>query len=220
MRASRKEEILSTATKLFNAHGYGTISLHDIAKEMNISRGNLTYHFKIKEDILKVLAVKMWEEIINILSGSNSLPSFKNLHLQTESYIACQRKYAFVFLDHQVLKHPVIEKQFKEITKQGIKSNKMAIAFAVANGNFKPEPFNGAYNNLAFLVWNIGSIWTSQQINSGEMSVENLEVLMWSIIYPHFTEKGRQAFYTFFGDDIMDKLGKPFDTNVQNFILF
>ena len=73
---------------------------------------------------------------------------------------------------------------------------------------------------MAFLSWHIGSIWTSQQINSGEMSIENLEVLMWSIIYPHFTEKGRQAFYMFFGDDIMNKLGKPFDTNVQNFILF
>jgi len=220
MKASRKEEILATAISLFNKNGYGAVSLYDIAKEMNISRGNLTYHFKVKEDILKILAEKMWEEIITTLSASTSLPSFKNLHLQTKSYVACQKKYAFVFLDHQVLNHPVIEKKFKEITKQGIETNKMAIAFALANGNFKPEPFNGAYDNLAFLSWNIGSIWTSQQINSGEMSIENLEVLMWSIIYPHFTEKGRQAFYTFFGDDIMDKLGKPFDTKVQNFILF
>ena len=220
MKVSRKEEILSTAIKLFNKDGFGAVSLYDIAKEMTISRGNLTYHFKTKEDILKALVVKMWEEIMTTLSVSTSLPSFKNLHIQTESYIACQRKYAFVFLDHQVLKHPIIEKKFKELTKQGIEANKMAIAFAIANGNFKPEPFNGAYNNLAFLVWNIGSIWTVQQINSGEMSIENLEILMWSIIYPHFTEKGRQAFYTFFGDDIMDKLGQPFDTNVQNFILF
>ena len=137
-----------------------------------------------------------------------------------EDYIACQREYAFVFLDNQVLNHPVIESKFSEITKRGLEANKMAIAFAIANGNVKPEPFNGAYDNLAFLVWNIGSIWTSQQINSGEMSVENLEVLMWSIIYPHFTEKGKEAFYTFFGDDIMDKLGKPFDTKVHKFSLF
>lgn len=220
MKTSRKEDILSTATRLFNEYGFGAVTLYDIAKEMKISRGNLAYHFKTKEDILKVLAEKMWKKMLDILSTATSFPSFKNLHLQTEEYIACQREYAFVFLDNQVLNHPVVKSKFSEITTLGIEANKMAIAFAIANGNFEEEPFNGAYNNLAFLVWNIGSIWTSQQINTGEMSVENLEALMWSVIYPHFTEKGRQAFFTFFGDDIMDKLGNPFDTSVEAFTSF
>jgi len=138
----------------------------------------------------------------------------------TDTLMAAIRSLAPFFLDNQVLEHLTIKSKFNEITKRAIEANKMAIAFAIANGNFQQEPFNGAYNNLAFLVWNIGSIWTSQQINNSVMSVENLEALMWSIIYPHFTEKGRKAFYTFFGDDIMDKLGHPFDTSVEAFIEF
>jgi len=220
VKASRKENILSTATRLFNESGYGAVTLYDVAKAMDISRGNITYHFKTKEAILEVVAEKMWNKILDKLSISSSLPSFKNLHLQTEDYVACQRDFSFIFLDNQVLEHPLIKSKFREITKRGIETNKMAIAFAVANGNFEQEPFNGAYNNLAFLVWNIGSIWTSQQINNGEMSIQNLEALMWSIIYPHFTEKGRKAFYDFFGHDIMDKLGNPFDTTVEAFITF
>ena len=220
MKGSRKEEVLITAINLFNKHGFGTISLYDIAKKIGISRGNLTYHFKTKEDILEALAFKMWAKISETLSVTSNFPSFKNLHLQTKAYVDCQKEYAFVFLDHQVLAHPIIENNFKKLTKQGIESNKMAIAFAIANGNFQPEPFKGAYNNLAFLTWNIGSIWTSQQISSGEMSVENLEILMWSIIYPHFTEKGKKAFYTYFGADIMDKLGTPFNTKTEDFIVF
>ena len=187
---------------------------------MGISRGNLTYHFKTKEDILAALAVRMWEKMDKILSPSKSFPSFENLHHQTIAYVAFQKEYAYVFLDHQVLSHPIIENNFKKFTKQGIESSKMAIAFAIANGNFQPEPFKGAYNNLAFLTWNIGSIWTSQQISSGELTVENLEVLKWSIIYPHFTEKGKKAFYAFFGDDIMDKLGTDFNTKSTNHVFF
>jgi len=93
-----------------------------------------------------------------------------------------------VFLDHQVLAHPIIKNNFKKLTKQGIESSKMAIAFAIANGNFQPEPFKGAYNNLAF--------------------------------HPHFTEKGKKAFYAYFGADIMDKLGTPFNTKTEDFIVF
>lgn len=220
MKNSRKDEILSAASTLFNKDGYGAVSLYDIANVMGISRGNLTYHFKTKEDILETLASKLWKEMDSILSASRAMPSFQNLHHQTEAYVACQIEYAFIFLDNQVLAHPIIAEEFQNFTKQGIESNKMAIAFAISNGNFEPEPFNGAYNNVAFLSWNIGSIWTLQQVNSGALSVENLEVLMWSIIYPHFTEKGRNAFYAFFGDDIMNKLGTAFDTKATDFILF
>ena len=220
MATARKEKILSTATKLFNEYGYGTVTLYDIANEMNISRGNLAYHFKTKDDIIKVLAEEMWEKIVEIFSISDTIPSFKNLHKQTEDYIDCQREYAFIFLDNQVINHPNLKSKITEITKRGIEANKMAIAFAMANGNFEQEPFNGAYNNLAFLVWNIGSIWTSQQINTGELSIENVEALMWSIIYPHFTKKGRKAFYNFFGDDILDRLGNPFDTSIEAFMAF
>lgn len=220
MKASRKTEILNTAKTLFNQGGFGAITLYDIAKEMGISRGNLTYHFKTKEDVLEAIAMDMWSKMDEIFSASRDFPSFENLHRQTKAYVDCQREYAFVFLDNQVLRHPIIEHNFKKFTKQGIESNKLAIAFAISNGNFQPEPFNGAYNNVAFLSWNIGSIWTLEQVNSGELSVENLEVLMWSIIYPHFTEKGKKAFYAFFGDDIMDKLGTAFETQAKEFIVF
>ncbi len=220
MKASRKEEILSAATTLFNQHGFGAISLYDVAKHLGISRGNLTYHFKTKDDVLEAIAQKMWSKMDDILAESRLFPSFKNLHKQTVEYVACQTEFAFIFLDNQVLTHPIIESEFKAFTKQGIESNKMALAFAITNGNVHPEPFNGAYNNVAFLSWNIGSIWTLQQVKSGELSVENLEVLMWSIIYPHFTEKGKKAFYAFFGDDVMDKLGTAFETKAKDFILF
>jgi AcrR family transcriptional regulator len=50
-----KEWILETACRLFNEHGTAAISTKRIAKEMGISPGNLYYHFKNKEEIIRAL---------------------------------------------------------------------------------------------------------------------------------------------------------------------
>ena len=50
-----KSKIISTACKYFNHSGFSPVSLFELAQHMEMSRGNLTYHFKDKEGIAKVL---------------------------------------------------------------------------------------------------------------------------------------------------------------------
>ncbi|WP_295119393.1 TetR/AcrR family transcriptional regulator [uncultured Chitinophaga sp.] len=50
-----QEKILDTAIKLYNTHGISKITSRHIAAEMDISPGNLHYHFKHTEDIIKAL---------------------------------------------------------------------------------------------------------------------------------------------------------------------
>jgi len=50
-----KEKILSKALELFNEKGYNNITTRHIAAELAISAGNLHYHFKHSEDIIKIL---------------------------------------------------------------------------------------------------------------------------------------------------------------------
>ncbi|MCG7561988.1 TetR/AcrR family transcriptional regulator [Pseudoalteromonas sp. McH1-42] len=48
-----KEKIIRTSIALFNLHGERTITTNHIASNMGISPGNLYYHFKNKEDIIR-----------------------------------------------------------------------------------------------------------------------------------------------------------------------
>ena len=54
----RRDDILDTAERLFNERGYNAVSLRDIAEALQISKGNLTYHFQKKEDLIEACVVR------------------------------------------------------------------------------------------------------------------------------------------------------------------
>ena len=65
MKTDTRKKILDTARALFNQYGYNSVSLRDIAKTVDISEGNLTYHFKKKENLVESL----------LAEGEDTLPT-------------------------------------------------------------------------------------------------------------------------------------------------
>ena len=55
MGKDTRQRILDSARELFRVHGYNGVSLQDIADTVGISKGNLTYHFSKKEEIMEEL---------------------------------------------------------------------------------------------------------------------------------------------------------------------
>lgn len=54
-RNTTKKEIILTATRMFLERGYSATSIKAISDALEISTGNLTFHFPTKEDLLAVL---------------------------------------------------------------------------------------------------------------------------------------------------------------------
>ncbi len=59
MKLDIRQKILDTAKKLFNEKGFNSVSTQEIAHELGISKGNLTYHFHKKEEIIEAI-IKQW----------------------------------------------------------------------------------------------------------------------------------------------------------------
>lgn len=58
MKQNIKREIMDTAKCLFIKKGFHDTSMRDIAAALNISVGNLTYHYKRKEDLIEAILIE------------------------------------------------------------------------------------------------------------------------------------------------------------------
>ena len=111
---SRKLEILETALKLFNESNTQTATTNHIAKAMNISPGNLHYHYKNREEIIFKLYIQLREEMS---LSVNELPkSIKELNAHEKILIEIQWKYRFFFRELLFLfsRDRSLEKQYIE----------------------------------------------------------------------------------------------------------
>lgn len=64
-----REKILHFALALFNDQGVGSVSTNHIADEAGISPGNLYYHFRNKEDIVRSLFAIFEDELDAVLNA-------------------------------------------------------------------------------------------------------------------------------------------------------
>jgi AcrR family transcriptional regulator len=62
-----RERILETALELFNCLGEPNVTTADIANEMNISPGNLYYHFRNKDEIIGELYASYEARVLPLL---------------------------------------------------------------------------------------------------------------------------------------------------------
>lgn len=63
IEAARRRQILDIALGEITAKGYGNTTLQEIAKQANISKGVIYYHFQDREDLLR----SIWAELIGEL---------------------------------------------------------------------------------------------------------------------------------------------------------
>ena len=92
---SRKIEILETARKLFNESNTQAVTTNHIAKAMGISPGNLHYHYKNREEIIRLLYTQMREKMT--LSIEELPRTLDALGEHQKSLIGVQWEYRFFF---------------------------------------------------------------------------------------------------------------------------
>lgn len=100
MARRTRERILETALVMFNAQGEPNVTTNHIADELEISPGNLYYHFRNKDDIVEQLFAvyeTRMDEALRV--PQERLPNLEDIWMQLHRVFECMWDYRFLYRD-------------------------------------------------------------------------------------------------------------------------
>lgn len=100
MARQTRQRILDASLAMFNAQGEPNVTTNHIADELEISPGNLYYHFRNKDDIIEQLFGRYEERIGAAMTvPDRRLPDLEDIWLQMHLVFECIWDYRFLYRD-------------------------------------------------------------------------------------------------------------------------
>ncbi len=159
-----RERILETSLALFNRAGAPNVTTADIADEMNISPGNLYYHFRNKDEIIGELFGAYEGEVQPLLSApSGRLPDVEDLWLMLHLVFERMCAYRFLFrdLDEIASRNHKLARQHADLVARG-----EATVIALCQGMSAAGTLRASEREMAALAANVAMVstyWLSYQ---------------------------------------------------------
>ncbi len=122
MSGKTRTRILDAALRLFNEQGESNISTNHIADELEISPGNLYYHFRNKDDIIEQLFQRFEERMDAALQVPEGRPAtLEDVWLQLHRVFECIWDYRFLYRDiiNILSRNRSLRLRFARILKRG-----------------------------------------------------------------------------------------------------
>jgi AcrR family transcriptional regulator len=100
MARQTRQRILDASLAMFNGQGEPNVTTNHIADELEISPGNLYYHFRNKDDIIEQL-FGGYEQRMDaaLVAPSGRLPGLEDVWLQLHLVFECIWDYRFLYRD-------------------------------------------------------------------------------------------------------------------------
>ena len=167
-----RDKIIDTAIQLFNERGTKTISTNHIAAEIGISPGNLYYHFRNKEDIIRAIFEQMdaygvgqYQIILNNYPPG-TIEALEQTFIMIQEY---NWRYRFFKreLTALIMNDTLLKERFQATNRQMQDMIRFTIDGGIANGNIKP--MSAAYKeHFVDAIWLVALFWLNYLEVGGE----------------------------------------------------
>jgi AcrR family transcriptional regulator len=187
-----RDRIIDAALDLFNQHGTASISTNHIAEALGMSPGNLYYHFRNKDEIVRGIFERLFAEWDAAFAVPDE-PAALSLGFVRElvaANFAIMRRYSFVYREIIALlrQDAALAEQYVAVRARGYEGFAELFAALAASGVILAAGAEDT-RRLADLCWLISEFWFSSIEISGQ-AVDDAQVargidLMLFTLRPH-----------------------------------
>lgn len=189
------EDILKATRLLMTKSGYDKVSLRDIAAELGISQGNLTYYYKTKAELIEAAIMDKHGDKLELkpVTSLLELDAFlmKIQKLQEEHLYYFRQYSQLSLISENVIKTQVkVFRNIEEICQE-------TFCNLCNAGLMKEEAHEGQYNMLIHIIRFISAHWYEQDVFNNALGLEtpSSRIVIWEMIFPHLTDKGKEIYY-------------------------
>ena len=202
-----KDRIKATALELFNQHGVGDTTLRMIAGNLSMSQGNLNYHFKTRQDLVRTL----YYDLVALLDAQfsemgNAGTGLSILYQLSYVNMDCLYRYRFFLRDfYKIMREDEeIRAHYQQLQVLRTEQFKGVFAMLIQQSVLRSEEFEGEFARFYLRMNIIGDNWiNAQELLMGEVDdpVGYYRDLLFEMIYPYLTFTGKREYLSLIKGD-------------------
>ena len=157
-----RDRILETALRIFNDEGTATVSTNHIAAAAGISPGNLYYHFRNKEEIIRTL----FDQLFTLWDQPSAMPDDRPLTLADLEGIVrgafvllWDYRFAYRELIALLRRDEYLQRRWVELRERGFAGFRALFEYFVAAGVLCQPDDADELTRLAELTWLVSEFW-------------------------------------------------------------
>jgi AcrR family transcriptional regulator len=158
-----KNNILQKAIDLYNEFGTASVSMNSLAESLGISAGNLQYHYKNKEEIVRAILEEVFKQFDVIYERTEvpfTLVTLRHL-MRLNFNIVWKYRFFYRELGALLRNDKILARRFREIQEQRFTDQENIIKQLAGSGVVRSDLSHGELQNIIIVGWVLGNTWLS-----------------------------------------------------------
>jgi AcrR family transcriptional regulator len=156
-----KASIMEKAVEVFNEKGTAAVSMNSLAKALDISPGNLQYHYRSKKDLIRAILEEMFKEFDVIYESSEGLFTLDTLRRVMLLNFDLVWKYRFFYRENAALlrNDEILASRFREIQEIRLAEQEALLKRVAAAGRVRRVLHPDEFHNVVHMGWVLVHTW-------------------------------------------------------------
>ncbi|HEX2618612.1 MAG TPA: TetR/AcrR family transcriptional regulator [Phototrophicaceae bacterium] len=171
-----RDRILDAAVTLFNDQGTSPVSTNHIAESAGISSGNLYYHFRNKEEIIRAIFERLyalWD--VTFVLAEDRMPTIEDAEGLVRANFIIMWDYRFIYREILALlrQDEQLHASYIAVRQRGYEGFQELIAVLAEARILNISTDSVIVTRLADLCWLISEFWLAEVEVSGQLIDES-----------------------------------------------